>query len=297
MSLAPLLGEDTKTNGIEVSPERIKNNLDKYQHIIAYWRMYPDRLVDHYCAMNPNNKFHFYWFQRLMLRAIMRHKYTYMVFCRAYSKSFVGVLGMMLKAILYPGIKIFTVSEGKEQSAAILSSKLTEICTLIPALQKEIIWDNRGSLENSRQTKDTVVYVFKNGSHIENVQANDKARGRRYHSGNLEEAICLPQDMLEQVIIPMLNVPRSVNGQVDPNEVVNQSQCFITSAGFKNTYSYNRLVEMLCQSVAEPRKAFVIGGDYRVPVRFGLFSKDFLKDLKVQGTFNAATFEREYCSK
>ena len=100
--------------------------------------MYPDRLIDYYCSLNPNNTFHFYWYQRLMLRALLRHKYNYFVFCRAYSKSFIGVMALMIKSILYPGLHSFTVAPGKEQSAAILSEKITEICKLIPALTKEV---------------------------------------------------------------------------------------------------------------------------------------------------------------
>lgn len=69
----------------------------------------------------------------------MRHRYVYAVFVRAWSKSFMSVLALMLKAILYPGAKLFSVAGGKEQSAQILSSKVQEICQLIPAIQKEII--------------------------------------------------------------------------------------------------------------------------------------------------------------
>lgn len=227
----------------------------------------------------------------------MRHKYTYMVFCRAYSKSFIGVMSLMLKAILYPGIKLFTVSEGKAQSAEIVSEKMIEICRLIPALSKEIIWDARGSMAKTRQSKDSVVYTFKNGSQLENIAASEKTRGRRFQSGLMEEAATLDQDMLQQVIIPTLNISRNINGKTDPNEVVNQSQCFVTSAGYKNTYAYDKLIQIMCQSVARPQDAFFLGGDYRIPVRFGAIPKTFVADLKNEGTFNEATFEREYGSK
>ena len=50
-----------------------------------------------------------------------------------------SVMALMLKAILYPGAKIFTVAGGKQQSAEILSDKVREICKLIPAIEKEII--------------------------------------------------------------------------------------------------------------------------------------------------------------
>jgi hypothetical protein len=114
----------------------------------------------------------------------------------------------------------------------------------------------------TRQTKDSVIYTFRNGSTIENVACSDKTRGRRFQAGLMEEAATLDQDLLQQVIIPTMNVSRRLpNGEVDPNEILNQSQTFITSAGYKNTYAYDRLIQMLCQMVARPAEAFIFGGD------------------------------------
>ena len=50
-----------------------------------------------------------------------------------------SVMALMLKAILYPNAKLFTVAGGKSQSAGILSAKVLEICKLIPAMADEII--------------------------------------------------------------------------------------------------------------------------------------------------------------
>ena len=49
--------------------------------------------------------------------------------------------------------------------------------------------------------------------------------------------------------------------------------------------------------VAEPSKAFVMGGTWRVPVMMKLLDKTFIQDLKRDGTFNEASFDREYESK
>ena len=50
-------------------------------------------------------------------------------------------------------------------------------------------------------------------------------------------------------------------------------------------------------SVARPKKAMVLGGTWRVPVVEKLLSKDFVKELKMDGTFNQEAFDREYESK
>ena len=277
--------------------EEIHNHLDQYRELIAYWRVYPDKLVDYYLSLGNPYNFKFIFYQRLFLRALFRHKYVYATFVRAWSKSFMSVMALMLKAILYPGAKLFTVAGGKQQSAEILSGKVLEICKLIPAMEREIIWDTRGTRARTAQTKDSVIYTFRNGSTLENIAASEKTRGRRFNSGLMEECVGIDQDILNEVLIPTLNVDRMVQGQTDSNEQLNKSQIFVTTAGYKNTYSYEKLIEILCRSVVRPKDAIVLGGSWRVPVIFGLLDKNFVRDLKMDGTFNEDSFEREYESK
>ena len=49
--------------------------------------------------------------------------------------------------------------------------------------------------------------------------------------------------------------------------------------------------------VTEPEKAIIMGGTWRIPVLVKLLDKTFLQDLKKDGTFNEASFDREYESK
>ena len=140
MALKDLLSTSkNQMKDIEISEDLLRRDLDEYRKLISYWRMSPDRLIDYYCSLNPDNRFHLFFYQRLFLRCLMRHKIVYATFVRAWSKSFMSVMGLMLKCILYPGAKVFTVAGGKEQSASIVSSKIDEICTLIPAMEREII--------------------------------------------------------------------------------------------------------------------------------------------------------------
>lgn len=293
MSLEEILERDcgiAKREVIEdVTEERIKKDSSRLRQVVSFWRAYPDLFIDYLCKLNPNNSFHFFFYQRLYLRAVMRHKYVYCVFPRAYSKSFLAVMCLMIKCILYPGCQIFVVSDGKQQSAAILTEKVQDVCNKIPALSREI--------KKSSSTKDSAVYTFKNGSTLENIAASEKTRGRRFQSGLVEEAINIDQDILNTVVLPTMNVSRYVNGVVDPDEPLNQSQIFVTTAGYKNSFSYNKLIEILCQSVARPDEAIILGGSWRTPVMEGLLNKNFVQDMKMAGTFNEAAFDREYESK
>ena len=191
------------------------------------------------------------------------------------------------------------MSAGKEQSAGILSTKVNELCKLIPALQNEIIWDTRSDASaQTRTSRDSVIYTFKNGSTLENVALSEKTRGKRYQSGLIEEAAMVDnQELLNEVILPTLVVQRTINGKTDDNEVLNQSQIFITSAGYKNTFAYEKLLQFLCESVVRPNESIVLGGSWRIPVMEGLQPKNFIEQLKMDGTFNEASFDREFESK
>lgn len=281
---------------IEIDKNKIRNNLEYYQRIIAYWRKYPDKFIDYLCSLNPDNTFKFYFFQRMYLRIVMRYRTVYAVFSRGFSKSFLAVLSLMIKAVLYPRAKLATVADGKAQSAQILSSKMQEICQLIPALANEIMWDTRGKIAQTSQTKDSVTYSFKNGSTIQNVAMTESTRGSRFQGLLVEECAKIDQDKLTEIIMPTLVISRQVNSQVDPEEVLNQSSVFVTSAGYKDTYSYDKLIQTLCEMVGDPKHAFILGGDWKIPVVEGLQPANFIQSQEMDNSMDEAGFDREYNS-
>lgn len=217
---------------VEIDKNKIRANLTEYQNIISYWRMYPDKLVDYLCSMNPENKFKLFFTQRLYLRITMRYRNVYAVFSRGFSKSFISVLALMLKCVLYPGATLITVAEGKSQSAMILNSKLEELCNLIPALAREIEWDTRGKLATTTRTKDSVEFSYRNGSKLRNISMTSASRGYRAQGVLTEEvATITDQAKYEEIVAPMLVISRKVNGVIDPDEVLNQNNICVTSAG------------------------------------------------------------------
>lgn len=67
-----------------------------------------------------------------------------------------------------------------------------------------------------------------------------------------------------------------------------------TTAGWKNSFPYNRLIDMLINSVLDPDNYCVLGGTFVTPVKEGLLDKDFVKKLRLESTFNDSSFDREY---
>ena len=85
-----------------------------------------------------------------------------------------------------------------------------------------------------------------------------------------------------------------MDGTTHEEETLNKSQVYVTTAGWKASFSYNKLITLLIRMVLEPEKAIVMGGTWRIPVLMGLQSKSFVTELKHDGTFNDASFSREY---
>lgn len=93
----------------------------------------------------------------------------------------------------------------------------------------------------------------------------------------------------------MMNVSRrAANGEVDPNDKMNKSQIYITSAGFRDHFSYQKQIQLLVWQIVRPGTAFVMGGSWRTPVKMGLLDRGFVNDLKADGTFDEISFAREY---
>lgn len=293
MSLQSLL-DLSDSRGLKkqgLSEERLKAQLPHLRKLVSFYREYPDYLIDF--MKGPDSTFNFYFYQRVFLRIVMRHRYVYATFPRAYSKSFLSMMVLMLRCIFYPNSHLFVTTGGKEQAASITIAKIEEICKLIPSLNNEIDW-TRGA---SKKSKDDVKYIFKNGSSIDILAAKQSSRGQRRTGGLMEECVLIDGDILNEVIIPTTNVDRLLpDGTRHKEEVINKSQIYITTAGWKNSFAYDKLIELLIQSVIEPDRVMIMGGTYETPVTEGLLDEDFVDQLKLQGTFKEESFDREYRS-
>ena len=295
MALQDLMSIISNGNNKKVglSEERINAIIPIAREYISFWREYPDIFVEFLCGNNPNN-FKLYFYQRVFLRAVMRHRYAYATFPRAYSKSFLSVLVLMLRCILYPGSHLFVTTGGKEQAAGILKEKQEELCKLIPGLQNELDL-TRGKTKTS---KDNIELLFKNGSKLDIMAARQSSRGKRATGGLMEECILIDQTLLNEVIIPTMNVDRRLSsGDRVESETVNKSQIYVTTAGWKNSFAYQKLMQLLIQEIIDPSEAVVLGGTWRVPVMEKLLKKSFIEELKLDGTYNDASFAREYESE
>ena len=108
MALADLLENfnERSMKKVGLSEERVRSIVPIARQYISFWREYPDMFVEFLCGNNPEN-FHLFFYQRVFLRAVMRHRYAYATFPRAYSKSFLSVLILMIRCVLYPNAHLY----------------------------------------------------------------------------------------------------------------------------------------------------------------------------------------------
>ena len=74
-----------------------------------------------------------------------------------------------------------------------------------------------------------------------------------------------------------MNVSRlCLDGTKHDEETLNKSQIYVTTAGYKNTFSYDKLIQILVWMITEPEKAIAMGGTWRIPVLMHLLDKNFI---------------------
>lgn len=273
--------------GAILTEEYLIKNEGLFEKYANFFSAYPDLFIDLITPSDSN--FSLFFFQRIFLRACMRFRYHYCTACRAFSKTFISILALYLECMFRPGAKLFICAPGKNQSAKIAKDKIYEIWDKLPFLKKEIVGDGNFG-------KDYVTLTFRNGSIFDVVGALDSERGGRRHGGLIDEIRDHDGDLLNSVVLPLMNVSRRTpKGEVNPNEP-NQQQLYMTSAGVKSSYAYERLIDVLEMSIIDPRQAFVWGCDYRIPVMHGLLDRQFIQELKMSPTYQEETFAREYLS-
>lgn len=90
-----------------------------------------------------------------------------------------------------------------------------------------------------------------------------------------------------------MNVSRMcANGKINPDETLNKSQVYVTTAGWKNTYPYDKLIQILIWQIVKPGHSIALGGTWRVPVLMKLLDRNFLKELKMDGEHKVSAVKK-----
>lgn len=170
--------------GVTLTEDFVRRNYNVISDYINYFMAYPDLFLDLIKPQDSN--FSLFFYQRIVLRAIMRYKEVYVTACRAFSKSFLSILGIMLQCIFIPGTKRFICAPNKSQAAQIAKEKIMEIYDKFPLIRREVIGGDVSEMPGNFG-KDYVTLRFRNGSIFDVVGALDSQRGGRRNGGLIDE--------------------------------------------------------------------------------------------------------------
>ena len=279
--------------GATITNEYLERHYDELCRWVNFFTAYPDIYLD---IIKPSDsEFSLFFYQRLTLRVVMRFKEIFLTAPRAYSKSFIIILGLFLQCVFIPKRKVFMTANTKQQAAQITKEKIYEIYDHWPLLKKEIIgWELNEYPGNFG--KDYVTLKFRNGSVFDVVLAGDAARGGRRHGGMIDEIRDGDEEMINSVVIPLVNVSRRLPNNTVNEKEPNQQIIAATSAGSKTSFAYERLIDTFENAIIDPQHAFMFGCDWRLPAMHGLIDRQYINKLKMSPSYNAESFATEYLS-
>lgn len=277
-----------------LNKKRVQENFEAVGNMLNQFIVYPDLLID---LITPRDShFHLFFFQRIMIRCMERGLITYEYFSRGTSKSFLADIDRYLHCMFVPRHHTSITAGTNKQAAEIAKQKIVDdLWVKFPLLANEMQKRKIAGkiLDAYKMGQDYVEFTFKNGSSLD----LGNVRGLRRQSLIFEEIIEQDATKVNEVYIPLLNEPRKMaNGLINPYEPQSQ-QIFVTTAGFQGTFAYDKLIEVLCRSVIEPEKYFVLGGSYRIPLMCGLTARQQIEDVINSPSFSKDSFEREYESR
>lgn len=242
-----------------------KENVQKLMLWVTYYRRNPSRFVEHYFGIK------LYLYQHIILYLL----YLFPNFCgvtaRSAAKSWIIAVHACKEAVLYPGHQIVIASATKGQARIIVSEKIEkQLKPRSPLLQAEI--------EKVKDSQNEIEVVFRNGSSIIVVAANDNARGHRATIMIYEEFRMIAKYIIDSVLSPFL-VMRQPDYLKEPEYshlIELEKSIYISSAWYKSHWMWKDIIKPFTKDMFTGGKSCVFALDYSITLLHGIKSRDFL---------------------
>ncbi|MBL4950996.1 hypothetical protein JK635_01920 [Neobacillus sp. YIM B02564] len=263
-------------------------NLDKYIDFVSWARFYPDLFWDLITPETGGIRLDLD--QRVFLRCIARFISNYGVFPRGYGKTLLEIMGMYHTGIFFPDIEITMTAQTRENAAKLIDEKHRELIKFYPLLKNEIT--------KYSSSKDSVEVLFTSGGRIDVLANNQSTKGARRKRLNVEESAQLNAALFDDVLEPIVNVPRRTIGKkalVNPEELNGQIN-FFTTSWYRGTDEYERNIHMI-DDMANLKGKIVIGSDWQLACSYGrgeTRAQILDKKAKLSPTFFALNYESKW---
>jgi hypothetical protein len=268
--------------------DNFTKNLDKYTDLISWARWNPDLWWDLITPETGGIRLDLD--QRVFLRSLARFTANYGVFPRGYGKTLLELMGMYHTAVFFPDIEISMTAQTRENAAKLVDEKHREIVKFYPMMANEIT--------KYSSSKDSVEVLFTSGGRIDVLANNQSTKGARRKRLNVEEAAQINAALFEDVLEPIVNVPRRTIGRealINPEELNGQIN-FFTTSWFRGSDEFERNIHMI-DEMAELKGKIVIGSDWQLACSYGrgeTKSQLLEKKAKLSPTFFAMNYESKW---
>lgn len=281
-----------------VTPTKVLRDFDKVGPALNMLLAYPDILID---IITPKeSQFKLYFYQRLILRSMARHRQSYTVATRGASKSFLAFFSRYHMSMSIPRHKAFVCTDVKEQAVSIANEKIQDdLWVKFPLLKNEMVkipQPGKPARQPFTSGKGYASWEFSGGGEFDVISV-DTARGKRRNSGLIEEAIEQDSVKLNEKVIPLMNISRRNElGKFIPEEPHAQ-KIYVTTSGYQGTFAYDKFIETILMTALDPDNYMCISLSYKIPLMHGLIDQMTIRELKSQPTYDPDSFAREYESK
>lgn len=233
-------------------------------HWITFYRRNPSRFVEHYFGVT----LHLY--QHIILYLMECVPSFCIVAARSAAKSFLIAIFACKEAILRPGARIVVASATKKQARLIVSEKIKkELIPNSPLLEAEI--------DSFKDNQNEIEVIFKNGSSIVVVAANENARGYRATVMIYEEFRMIVKNIIDSVLSPFLYVRQASYLKFkEYSEMVEEpKEVYISSAWYQSHWMWS-LIQTLVKDMFNKGTSCVIAMDYSIALKHNIKTRNFL---------------------
>lgn len=239
-------------------------NVQKLILWITFYRRNPSRFVEHYFGVT----LHLY--QHIILYLMELFPSFCIVAARSAAKSFLIAIYACKEAILRPGARIVVASATKKQARLIVSEKIKkELIPKSPLLAAEI--------DSFKDNQNEIEVVFRNGSSIVVVAANENARGYRATVMIYEEFRMIVKNIIDSVLSPFLYVRQAdfLNYEEYSGMIEEPKEVYISSAWYQNHWMW-ALIRTFVKDMLTNQSSCVIGMDYSISLKHNIKTRNFL---------------------
>ena len=234
------------------------------------------------------------WYQTSLLVMMNRARVFLLIAARGMGKSFLIAIFAVARCILYPGTKVVITSGTRGQAINVLEKIQTELLNISPNLKNEI------DLKTSKFSGNDAKVMFKNTSYIKVVTASDNARSNRANILIVDEFRMVKKDTIDTVLKKFLTSRRmppyrelsddekKIEYAKEPNK-----SCFLSSAFFKDHWSYNKMLDTFKMMLDDKKTDFVCGFPYQLSIKEGLLFPEDVESDMLETDFSEIKWEME----